>query len=238
MELRDRVAVVTGASTGIGRAIAGALAEAGCSLAICARSRDRLETAASALRETAAPGVLAIPCDVSEEEEVAGLAGRVLEELGPPDVLVNNAGVGVFGRFQDLGIEDFDRTFGVNVRGTFLCSRAFVPAMVEAGGGVIVNIASLAGKNAFAGGSVYAASKHAVMGLSRCMMLDLREHGVRVLTVCPGSVDTPFFDKQEHMAPDPAKILSAEDVAELALTAIRLSDRGTVSEVEIRPVNP
>lgn len=238
MDLNGRVAVVTGASTGIGRAIARALGEAGCSLAICARTRSDLETAAASLRETAAPRVLAITCDVSDEEEVAGLLEGVLDDLGTPDVLVNNAGVGVFGRFHDLGVEDFDRTFGVNVRGTFLCSRAFVPPMIEAGGGVIVNVASLAGKNAFAGGSVYAASKHAVMGLSKCMMLDLREDGVRVLTVCPGSVDTPFFEKQDHMAPDRGRILSPDDVAELVVTAIRLSDRGTVSEVEIRPVNP
>ncbi len=238
MELTDRVAVVTGASTGIGRAVAHALGQAGCSLAICARTRGDLEAAASSLRETPAPRVLAITCDVSDEEEVAGLAEGVLDELGTPDVLVNNAGVGIFGRFQDLGIDDFDRTFGVNVRGAFLCSRAFVPAMLRAGGGVIVNVASLAAKNTFAGGSIYAASKHAVMGLSKCMMLDLREEGIRVLTVCPGSVDTPFFDKQDHMTPDRASILDPADVAELVVTAIRLSDRGTVSEVEIRPVNP
>ncbi|MDX1579814.1 MAG: SDR family NAD(P)-dependent oxidoreductase [Gemmatimonadota bacterium] len=238
MELDDRVAVVTGASTGIGRAVATALGEAGCNLAICARTRSDLEEAAGDLRDTSAPRVLAMTCDVSDPEEVAGLAEGVLEELGPPDVLVNNAGIGVFGRFQDLSLEDFDHTFGVNVRGTFLCSRAFVPSMVAAGGGVIVNIASLAGKNVFASGSIYAASKHAVLGMSKCMMLDLRDEGIRVLTVCPGSVDTPFFEKQDHMTPERSKILSPEDVAELVLTAIRLSDRGTVSEVEIRPVNP
>lgn len=238
MELTDRIAVVTGASTGIGRAIAGALGEAGCSLAICARTRGDLEEAALVLRRTSTPRVLAITCDVSDEEEVAGLAEGVLDELGVPDILVNNAGVGVFGRFLDLGVEDFDRTFAVNVRGAFLCSRAFLPAMVEAGGGVVVNIASLAGKHAFAGGSVYAASKHAVMGLSKCMMLDLREDGIRVITVCPGSVDTPFFEKQDHMTPERAKILTPDDVASLVVTAVRLSDRGTVSEVEIRPVNP
>lgn len=110
--------------------------------------------------------------------------------------------------------------------------------MVERNDGVVVNIASIAGKNAFAGGSVYAASKHAVMGLSRSMMFDLRPEGVRVITVCPGSVDTRFFDEQDHLTPDRAKIMSPGDVAELVVAAVRLSDRATVSEVELRPVNP
>lgn len=237
MELEGRVAIVTGGSSGIGLATARALGEAGCRVAVCARRREPLEEAAEALR-AAAPEVLAVPADVSREEDVARLADRVREGLGPADILVNNAGAATFGRFLELRPEDFDRIFGVNVRGTFLCSRAFVPDMVERGDGVVVNVASLAGKNAFATGSVYAASKHAVMGMSRSMMLDLRGDGVRVLTVCPGSVDTPFFDKQDHMTPDRARILDAADVAELVVGAIRLSDRGTVSEVEIRPVNP
>lgn len=237
MQLAGRVAVVTGGSSGIGLAVARVLGEAGCRVAVCARTRDRLERAADALREVA-PEVVAVPADVSREEDVARLADRVRDTLGPADVLVNNAGVATFGRFLELGPEDFDRVFGVNVRGAFLCARAFVPDMVARGDGVVVNVASLAGKNAFATGSVYAASKHAVMGLSRCMMLDLRADGVRVITVCPGSVDTPFFDKQDHMTPDRAKILEPADVAGLVVEAIRLSDRGTVSEVEIRPVNP
>lgn len=237
MELTERVAAVTGGSTGIGRAVAEALGRAGCRVAICARTRDDLERAAE---EMAREGieVLAVPADVSREEDVERFADRVRGELGPADVLVNNAGVGRFGRIDELSVQDYDDVFGANVRGVFLCSRAFVPEMVERGDGVVVNVASLAGKNAFAGGSVYAASKHAVMGMSKSMMLDLREHGVRVLTVCPGSVDTPFFDKQDAMDPDRDRIVHPGDVAELVVEAVRLSDRGTVSEVEIRPVNP
>ena len=237
MELQGRVAVVTGASTGIGRAVARALGRAGCRLAICSRTEEALGSAASALRDIS-PEVVAVPADVSREDEVSRFAERVNGTLGPADILVNNAGVGTFGHFLDLSVADYDRTFDVNVRGLFLCSRAFVPSMVERGDGVVVNVASLAGKNAFPTGSVYAASKHAVIGMSRGMMLDLREHGVRVITLCPGSVDTPFFEKQDHMTPDRDRILDADDVAELVVTAVRLSDRGTVSEVEIRPVNP
>lgn len=237
MELLDRVAVVTGGTTGIGRAVAAALGRAGCRVAICARTEADLEETATALARDGSE-VMAVPADVSREEDVERFAEGVRQELGPPDLLVNNAGIARFGALDELAPADFDAVFGVNVRGLFLCSRAFAPDMVERGDGVIVNVASLAGKNAFPGGTVYAASKHAVMGMSKSMMLELREHGVRVLTVCPGSVNTPFFDKQDRFEPDRSKIVQPEDVAELVVSAIRLSDRGTVSEVEIRPVNP
>ena len=237
MELTDRVAVVTGGTTGIGRAVAEALGRAGCRVAICARTEDDLEEAATSMAR-AGIEVLAFPADVSREEDVERFAEHVRHELGPPDVLVNNAGIARFGDLDELTARDFDDVFGVNVRGLFLCSRAFAPDMEERGDGVIVNVASLAGKNAFPGGTVYAASKHAVMGMSKCMMLELRGKGIRVLTVCPGSVDTPFFDKQDRFSPDRQKIVQPGDVAELVVEAVRLSDRGTVSEVEIRPVNP
>lgn len=233
----DRVAVVTGATSGIGRAIASALGRAGCRLAICARTEEALERTAEELAADGAE-VLAMATDVSREEEVERFAERVLADMGPVSVLVNNAGVGRFGRIDRLDPEDYEAVFGPNVRGVFLMTRAFVPEMVDEGDGVIVNVASLAGKNHFAGGSLYAASKHAVLGMSKCMMLDLREHGIRVLAVCPGSVDTAFFDDQDAFDPDRSKILAPDDVAELVVDAVRLSDRGTVSEVEIRPVNP
>lgn len=235
MELEDSVAVVTGGSTGIGRATAAEFAAAGASVAICARTESDLEEAADAI---GGDDVLAVPADVSDEGDVRRLARRVRDELGPADVLVNNAGIGVFGSLEELDVDDFDRCFDVNVRGVFLCAKAFAPAMAERGDGVVVNVASLAGKNFFPKGSVYAGSKHAVMGLSKSLMVELRDRGVRVLTVCPGSVDTPFFDKAGEMEPDRDRIVSPEDVAELIAEAVRLSDRGTVSEVEIRPVNP
>lgn len=235
--LMDRVAVVTGATSGIGRAVASALGRAGCRLAICARGAEALERTAEALAADGAE-VLALATDVSREEEVERFADRVLADMGPVSVLVNNAGVARFGSVEELGPEDYDAVFDTNVRGVFLTSRAFVPEMKQEGDGVIVNVASLAGKNHFAGGAVYAASKHAVLGMSKCMMLDLRAHGIRVLAVCPGSVDTAFFDGQDRFDPDRSKILAPEDVAEAVVSAVRLSDRGTVSELEIRPVNP
>jgi 3-oxoacyl-[acyl-carrier protein] reductase len=236
MELNGRVAVVTGGSTGIGRAIATRLAGEGCRVAVCARSEDTLREAEAAIR-AAGGEALAVAADVGREDEVARLRDEVATKLGPASILVNNAGIGVFGSILDLGTADYDRVFDTNVKGVFLCTRAFAPDMVEAGDGVIVNVASLAGKNSFAGGSIYAASKHAVLGMSKCAMLDLRSKGVRVLAICPGSVATPFFDGTGH-TPDPEKVLGAEDVAETVLHAVRMSDRGTLSEIEIRPVDP
>lgn len=237
MNLERSRCVVTGGSTGIGLATARQLAAAGGRVAICARTAETLEAAASELRETGAE-ILSLRVDVSQEEEVDSLVRAVNEAWGGADLLVNNAGIGIFGTFVDLDIDDYDRVFGVNVRGLFLCSRAFAPGMVEQGGGVIVNVASLAGKNAFAGGAIYSASKHAVMGMSKSMMLDLRPHGVRVLTVCPGTVYTPFFDRVDQFNPVEERSLQADDVAEMILHVVRLSDRATVSEFEIRAVNP
>ncbi len=237
MNLEGSRCVVTGGSTGIGLATARQLAAAGGRVAICARTAETLEAAATELRETGAE-ILSLRVDVSQEEEVDSLVRAVNEAWGGADLLVNNAGIGVFGTFVDLDIDDYDRVFGVNVRGLFLCSRAFAPGMVEQGGGVIVNVASLAGKNAFAGGAIYSASKHAVMGMSKSMMLDLRPHGVRVLTVCPGTVYTPFFDRVDQFNPVEERSLQADDVAEMILHVVRLSERATVSEFEIRAVNP
>ncbi len=237
MNLEGSRCVVTGGSTGIGLSTARQLAEAGARVAICARTAETLEAATAALRETGAE-ILPIQADIGQEDEVASLLRTVNDAWGGTDLLVNNAGIGIFGTFLDLEIDDYDRVFAVNVRGLFLCSRAFAPGMVEQGGGVIVNVASLAGKNAFAGGAIYAASKHAVMGMSKSMMLDLRPHGVRVLTVCPGTVYTPFFDRVDQFNPVEEKSLQADDVAEMILHVVRVSDRATVSEFEIRAVNP
>lgn len=237
MKLRDRVAVVTGGSSGIGLAIARALGREGCRVAICARTEAVLEEAAESLARDGTE-VLATPADVSSPEDVERFAGIVESEMGGPDVLVNNAGIGRFGRIDELALEEFDRTFAVNVRGLWLSSRAFVPGMIERGGGVIVNIVSLAANNPFPEGSAYVGSKAAALAISRCLTFELREQGIRVLAVCPGSVDTPFFDDQEKFDPDRDRILRPEDVADLVVEAVRLSDRGTVSEVEIRPVSP
>lgn len=237
MDWTGRTVVVTGASTGIGRAIAETLGARGAPLALCAREPAKLEAVAGMLRRGGGR-VLALPCDVREEQPVQKFAERVLRELGVPWVLVNNAGLGRFKPVVDTSPEDYDAMMETNVRGVFLMTRVFLPAMLEAGRGDIVNIASLAGKNAVKDGAVYAASKHAVLGFSKSLMLEVRQRGLRVIAVCPGSVDTSFFTDEGGIQPKRERVLTPADVAHAVLSALEADPRAMISELDIRPSNP
>ena len=237
MDLQNTICVVTGATEGIGRAIALALGARGAKLAVCARSADRVEALVGELR---GKGYSAVgrPCDVASEPAVAGFARLVQAEFGPPDVLVNNAGLAHFVPVEEMTAAQFDETMNVNVRGVFLMTRAFLPEMRRRGSGHIVNIASLAGRNPVPGGAAYAASKHAVLGFSKSVFGEVREDGIRVVAVCPGSVVTPFFDKSGADLKNAERKLRPEDVADAVLAALDLPDRALVSELDIRPTNP
>jgi 3-oxoacyl-[acyl-carrier protein] reductase len=237
MDLTNRLAVITGATEGIGRAIAIALGGAGAKVAICARTAPNVDATVAALRES---GLDAIgqACDVADPAAVRAFADFVGRERGDAAVLVNNAGIGRFASFEALTLEDWDETIAVNLRSLYLVTRAFLPGLVRAGGSSIVNIASLAGRNGFEGGTAYCASKHAVLGFSKALMLEVRKRGLRVIAICPGSVATPFMDKQDRMRPDRDRILTAEDVAQAVVGALTLADRAMVSELDIRPTNP
>ncbi len=237
MNLAGSLAVVTGATEGIGRAIAFSLGQAGAKLAICART-ERNVTAT--LRDLQAANVDAIgmPCDVADPAAVGAFAAFVRRERGPARVLVNNAGIGRFAPLEELSLEDWDATLATNLRSLYLVTRAFLGGMKEAGGGTIVNIASLAGRNGFEGGTAYCASKHAVLGFSKALMFEVRKHNVRVIAVCPGSVATPFQDKQARFRPNRDRVLAPEDVAQTVLAALTLPERAMVSELDIRPTNP
>jgi 3-oxoacyl-[acyl-carrier protein] reductase len=169
---------------------------------------------------------------------VTSVVEHVSTALGEIGVLVNNAGVLIARPIEELTLEDWDATMATNLRGLFLMTRAVLPPMRARGHGDIVNVASLAARNGFAGGSAYVASKHAVLGFGRALMLELRKEGIRVITVCPGSVDTVLLRDQPMLKPDPARILQPEDVAETILHSLRLPERALVSEVDIRPSNP
>lgn len=231
------VALVTGATEGIGRATAFALARAGYSVGLTARTAATVTGLAETLRAEghAAEGAAG---DVSDPHSVAAVIDHIENDLGPIDVLVNNAGVLIGKPFLQTSIEDWDRTFAVNVRGVFLATRAVLPGMVSRGRGDIVNIASLAGKNGVANAAAYSASKHAVIGFSRSLLPEVRGAGVRVITVCPGSVDTPMMRNQEVFNPDFERILTAEDVAATVVDALRLPRRALISEIEVRPASP
>ena len=237
MDLTNRLAVITGATEGIGRAIAVALGDAGAKVAICARTAANVDATVGALRQ-AGLDAIGRACDVADPAAVRAFADFVNRERGDAAVLVNNAGIGRFAPLEALTLEDWDETIAVNLRSLYLVTRAFLPGLLRAGSGSIVNIASLAGRNGFEGGTAYCASKHAVLGFSKALMLEVRQRGLRVIAICPGSVATPFMDKQDRMRPDRDRILRAEDVAQAVLATLTVSDRAMVSELDIRPTNP
>jgi NADP-dependent 3-hydroxy acid dehydrogenase YdfG len=230
-------ALVTGATHGIGRATAFALGHAGYRVGVCARTAAKVESLVAELR---AAGVEAAgrAADVADPNQVASAVEHVSKALGEIGLLVNNAGVLIARPIEQLTLEDWDATMATNLRGLFLMTRAVLPPMRARGQGDIVNVASLAARNGFAGGSAYVASKHAVLGFGRALMLELRKEGIRVITVCPGSVDTGMLGDQPMLKADPARILQPEDVAETILHSLRLPERALVSEVDIRPANP
>jgi NADP-dependent 3-hydroxy acid dehydrogenase YdfG len=176
---------------------------------------------------------------MSIEKDIKNFISETVNHLGGLDILINNAGIGLFNPIADFPTKDWDDMFTLNVRGLFITTREALPHLRRAGESVVVNVASLAGKNAFVNGGGYSASKHAVIGFSRCLMLEERKNGVRVLVICPGSVATSFFDNH-HDTFDPKRdrILKGEDVAESIIHMIRLNQRAMVSEIDIRPTNP
>jgi len=230
-------ALVTGATQGIGRATAFALGRAGYRVGICARTAAKVQTL---LAELGAEGIRAAgaPADVADPEQVGDALNQITGELGDIGILVNNAGVLIARHFEELTLEDWDVTMATNLRSLFVVTRAVLPAMRQKREGAIVNVASLAGRNGFVGGTAYAASKHAVLGFSRSLMLEVRKDNVRVITICPGSVDTGMLQDQPLLRSDPRRILRPEDVADTILHALRLPDRALVSELDIRPTNP
>lgn len=237
MDLAGSLAVVTGATEGIGRATAFALGRSGAKVALCARTESNVRTT---VRDLRAAGIDAIgmPCDVSDPACVDAFAAFVSRERGNPQVLVNNAGIGRFKPLVDLSLEDWDDTMGVNVRSLYLVTRAFLKGMLDAGTGTIVNIASLAGKNGVEGGTAYCASKHAVLGFSKSLMLEVRKQGLRVVAICPGSVATPFAEKGERVRHNRDRILTADDVAHAVVATLTVPDRAMISELDIRPTTP
>lgn len=239
--MRDTLAVITGATEGIGRAIAVHLGRAGVRLAICARTARNVDATIAALRAERFDAI-GVPCNVADPAAVGAFAEFVGKERGDAAVLVNNAGIGRFRPLEELSLEDWDETIAVNLRSLYLVTRAFLPglkrAAVARGSASIVNMASLAGRNGFEGGTAYCASKHAVLGFSKALMLEVRKQQIRVIAICPGSVATPFMDKQDRLRPNRERVLTADDVAQAVVSTLTLPDRAMVSELDIRPTNP
>ncbi|MEP0822899.1 MAG: SDR family NAD(P)-dependent oxidoreductase [Ignavibacterium sp.] len=235
MKLQGMTALVTGAGRGIGRSIAERLAGEGAAVALNARTEGDLRDVQSAIDARGGRAVIARG-DITDDEALRNVMKIVDRELGRIDILVNNAGIGQFAPVRDLSVDDFDAMWMLNMRALFQTTKLALERMERQESGAIVNISSLAGKNAFVGGAGYAATKWALIGFSRCLMLEVREKNIRVVTVCPGSVDTTFSGARN---PDKAgKILTPDDVAEAVLVAVTLPSRAMISEIDIRPTNP
>ncbi|MBP8130334.1 MAG: SDR family oxidoreductase [Candidatus Hydrogenedentes bacterium] len=231
-QLEGKMALITGAGRGIGRAIALAFAREGCGVALLARTLDELTETANLVVAT---GARALPCvcDVSMPAQVDGAVNRVLHEFGHIDILVNNAGFAAFKPFVEIGFEDWKRTLDVNLTGPFLLIQEVLPSMIERGSGRIINVSSVAGLKPIPEQSAYCASKFGLNGLSLVLAMELRPYGIAVHAICPGGVATrlseeamPQRDKSDWMTP--------EDVAHAALYLATLSPRATTDVLHIR----
>src|SRR5579862_563657 len=229
--LENKVALVTGSSRGIGFAVARSLAGLGAKVALCARDPERLEKAAAQLKGAGA-NVAAVPVDLRNTNEIAPLVKKVEESLGAIEILVNNSGIGYFAPIQEASEANWDAVLDTNLKAVFLLSKAVAPGMIQRRGGHIVNIGSLSGKSAFAGGAIYCASKWGLLGLTQCVAEDLRQYGIRVSAVLPGSVATDF---SPHTGKDTSKMLQPEDVAHAVEGIVTQSPQSFISEVDIRP---
>jgi len=231
-DLAAKVAVVTGGGRGIGAAIAMRLAEMGATTLIAGRNREQLQVTGAAI--VAKGGTCeAVICDVTDLQSVESLAREVLSRFKQVDILVNNAGIGGFGGpLHKLSPESWDAILNTNLRGVFYCTHAFAPSMIERKSGHIVNISSIASKNALPNGAAYAASKWGLNGLSYSVAEELRGHNIRVSVVCPGSTDTEL---SPHAGKDPDKMLKPEDVAHVVAMLVTQSPQSFASEIVLRP---
>jgi 3-oxoacyl-[acyl-carrier protein] reductase len=231
-----KVAIVTGGSRGIGRGVAEALLGAGWRVLFCSRSQGSVDEAQRELSDRFGDSASGRPVDVRRQDEVDGFVEQVLSEEGRIDCLVNNAGLGIFGPVDELTGDQWREVIETNLSGCFYFLRAVAPAMKRQGSGWIFNIASLAGRNPFAGGAAYNASKFGLIGLSEAAMLDLRPHGVRVASILPGSVDTGFGHRGG--GGDRSWMLKPEDIASMVLHLLSYPPHALPSLVEMRPAKP
>jgi 3-oxoacyl-[acyl-carrier protein] reductase len=232
-----KVAMVTGGTRGIGRAIAERLLQEGASVAICGRTRESVDRALNAMQPLGGE-LFGEVADLTKVDQVGQFFQAVDARFGGLDILVNNAGLGVFRKVADMTPEDWHRNIDLNLSGAFYCSREALARFRARGGGFIVNISSLAGKNAFSGGAGYNASKFGLNGFSEALMLDHRHDNVRVSCIMPGSVDTGFSGGPSNRSGDTSWMIAPEDVAEAVALVLRMPGRTMVSSIEMRPSRP
>ncbi|MCU1302554.1 MAG: family NAD(P)-dependent oxidoreductase [Candidatus Sulfotelmatobacter sp.] len=230
--LAGQVTVITGAGRGIGEAIARQLSSLGATAVLCGRTRGALDATATAIAQSGGKAE-ALVCDVTSLQSVEAAAKHVESSFGRVDILVNNAGIGGFGGpLHQLPPDSWDQILNTNLRGVYYTTRAFAPMMIRARSGHIINISSLAGKNALPNGAAYAASKWGLNGLSYSMAEELRGHNIRVAVVCPGSTNT---DLSPHAGKDQSKMLQPEDIAHAVSALVTQAPQSFISEILLRP---
>jgi 3-oxoacyl-[acyl-carrier protein] reductase len=229
--LAVKVAIVTGSSSGIGKAIALRFAEEGARVVVAAR-RDRLcRQVAAQIREHGGEAT-AVPTDVAEEAQVERLFAETVRQFGRVDILVNNAGIGGGARIAETRIQDFDQVIATNLRGTFLCARAGFRAMQKAGGGIIINMSSVCGVDAWAGTGAYSASKYGIMGLTKALADEGRQYGIKASAICPGGVADDLVDASPEAILRSQKI-SPYDIAETAVYLATLGPHAVVHQIVV-----
>lgn len=232
MDISGKTALVTGATRGIGRATAQAMVGAGMNVVLTARNGEEAGRVARELAQAGPGRAMGLACDVRDLASVEGVVNVTLGEFGALDLLVANAGVGGRASIVDLEPDFWHEVMNTNLTGAFHSVKAAVPALIESQG-MIITVGSLAGANFFAGGAAYNASKFGLLGFTQAVMLDLRDHGVRVSTIMPGSVATTFADRA--VTDQDAWKLAPEDIAQTVLYLFRMPARALPSKVEIRP---
>jgi NADP-dependent 3-hydroxy acid dehydrogenase YdfG len=235
--LSGKIAVVTGGTRGIGRAIAERLLQKGCSVAICGRKEKDVARAVEELK-VGGGNVYGEDADIRDPEKVREFFTSVDRVFGGVDILVNNAGEAVFRKVAEMSFEDWHRNIDLNLNGAFYCAHEALARFSRRGGGFIVNISSLAGKHAFSGGAAYNASKFGLNGFAEALMLDHRNDNVRVCSIMPGSVDTQFSGSPEKRAGDTSWMIAPQDIAEVVAHVLEMPARTMISRVEMRPSRP
>ncbi|RME87111.1 MAG: SDR family oxidoreductase [Anaerolineae bacterium] len=230
--LNGQVALVTGASRGIGRSIALALAAHGAGVALVARDGSRL-TAIQEEIEARGGRALAIPTDLAREEAIQACVRRCIEAFTRLDILVNNAGIGVFGPLERSRTQDWDRVMAVNARAPYILCREALPYLRQHPPSFIINISSVVGVKGYARQTIYSASKHALMGLTKALAREVQEDGIRVHAICPGGVATDMI-QQARPDLDPEVLMQPEEIADIVLFLVTRRGRAVIDQVDVR----
>jgi len=233
--LSGKKALVTGGGRGLGREIALAFAGAGADVAVTARTEAQIQATAGAI-EDLGQEALPIPADVTEPDQMKRLAQETLDAFGQIDILVNNAGMSVYGAFAEQEPADWRAMINTNLMGTLFCTHAVLPAMLERGEGLIINVSSVAGIHGLPNEAVYCASKHGVKGFTDALAIELKEKGIRVCGIYPGGIDTPFWDVQTYHG-DRSKIMDPAEVAKMVLCIASQPEDTLVRQVILFPTN-